>query len=90
MPSFVGSEAALRVATTAARSGMRPSDLLRIQDEVRAFLLDEALTARLMVERLRAMSKSKSLPDGFRFETEADFAPPESGPVATPHPELLE
>ena len=49
---------------------MRPSALLREDDEVRAYLLDEALALRLRIERDNASGTSRS--GNGRYVTEAD------------------
>lgn len=64
---------------------VRPSILLRKDDEVHAFFLDEALGARVTIAELRAMDPKRTthLPDGSRYVTEADFPddPLPAGPV---------
>jgi hypothetical protein len=59
-------------------------------DEVRAFLLDEALAVRLQLLELQATpAKRDRLPEGLVYAPESVYPPRPTGPVASPHPELL-
>jgi hypothetical protein len=79
----------LRLARTAKTWATRPSSLLAEPDEVRAFLLDEALGVRLQLLELQAAPAARKLPDGLRYAPESIYPPRPTAPVASPHPELL-
>lgn len=83
-PRFVASDAAVRLATTAAKWGQRPSQMLGLTEPVTALALDEALAVRLTIEEMRAMTQGskrqqaanlpgQQLPEGMRYATEADL-----------------
>ena len=60
---------------------------------MRAFLLDEALGVRLLVEDAKAATaKPKTddrLDDGLRYAPASIYPPDPDGPLAVPHPELV-
>lgn len=68
------------MARTAQAWQTRPSALLSEDDEVIAFLLDEALALRLRVEELNSVKPRPKLPGGMQYE-DADEVPAR-GPVA--------
>lgn len=64
------------MAKTAQTWQARPSDLLRVVDDVTAYALDEALALRLQVDhlaQLRRPAAPKPPPPGTRWATEADY-----------------
>ena len=70
----------------------RPSLMLQERDDVRAFLLDEALGIRLLIEDAKSRQdrdKRQRLPDGLIYAPASVYPPDPSGPLASPHPELL-
>jgi hypothetical protein len=63
-----------------------------VRDDVTAYLIDEALDARLTVDEANARTGTKPsrLDPALRYATEEDHADPyPSRPVASPHPELV-
>lgn len=78
MPRFVASRMALRLAQTARawRVQSPATTYLHVEDDVRAFLLDEAMAARLDIEQRWAQERARGrqrLPGGLRYSSEGDY-----------------
>lgn len=86
MPRFVASATALRLAQTAKHWGVQSpaTTYLHEHDDVRAYLLDEALAVRADVEDRRQQARAQGkavLPPGQRYSTEADYD--DAGEIST-------